>query len=140
MVALFNRNPSMTRLLLHLVLLAPLPAVAQWSYNPAQYYVDEATEYMERGLVHYNRFSTSKGKDIREFAYSCSYGLKAVQALDNAIRVAGPSDAVGLAARRFDIVGTIYNKCGSYWPKKYGGVCEYDFKNKGCDALKWGLP
>lgn len=123
------------------MLLASVLSASEVAYaSPAQYYVDEATEYMERGLVHYNRFSASKGKDIREFAYSCSYGLKAVQALDNAVRVAGPFDAVGLAARRFDIVSTVYNKCGSYWPKKYGGACEYDYKNKECDALKWGLP
>jgi hypothetical protein len=106
----------------------------------AQYYVDEATEYLERGLVHYNRFSASKGKDIREFASSCSYGLKAVQALDNAVRVAEPVDGVGLAARRFDLVSTVFRNCGSYWPRKYGGKCDYDYKNKECDALKYGAP
>ena len=34
--AQYNRNIPMTRLLLPLLLLAPLPAVAQWSYDPAQ--------------------------------------------------------------------------------------------------------
>lgn len=36
MLVKYNRDLPMIRLLLPLLLLAPLPAVAQWSYDPAQ--------------------------------------------------------------------------------------------------------
>jgi hypothetical protein len=130
----------------HLLLLAALGFYAleqRAGASLAQMYIDEATEFMERAHAHTKRLAESKGKNMREFAARCAFGLKAVQALDGAIdsMETDSVDDVGtkahLIATRFELVSSIYGMCGAYWPRKYGGKCDYDYNNKECEARRY---
>jgi len=128
-VAQYNRNLSMARLLLPLLLLAPLPAVAQWSYDPAQ---SAATAYCAArasGQSHEQAENAARNAVVNATSGGFTNQLGAVlfggrQAMQNADYLAQRmcpelyGDSVAL-------------------PATADSPCEANPWVKGCDGPKW---
>ena len=104
--------------------------------NVAQFYVDESVKYVRRSNIHLQRFLDSAEENADEYATYCRLGMRAVESMYSAQKIAKGADKFKLLDSVFKLK-ELYKKCGKYWTKEYGGVCDYDYKNKECLGKPW---
>ena len=100
--------------------------------SAAQYYVDKAAELMKQGHVHLERYVDSGEKDISEFAEYCRLGIGVLENIDSAWENGSRMTRLKLNFTKANMLERMYHKCGSYFPARYYGLCDNDFKNKEC--------